>query len=111
VAATFELTIQFIQHESRALLAALPALKEKLGVTVEASTIAGVKVFIVTPSVIPRANQNRLLMHLHAYGVLFMPGESATTEAVMILGISAFKVISIDYPTRTRPIQRRWTTP
>jgi epsilon-lactone hydrolase len=81
------------------LLAALPALKEKFGVTVEPSTIAGVKVFIVTPQVIPPANQNRLLVHLHAYGWLFMPGESATTEAVLMAGFGGFKVISIDYRT------------
>jgi epsilon-lactone hydrolase len=50
------------------LLAALPMLKEKPSVAVEPATIADVKVFIVTPKVIPPANQNRLLVHLHAYG-------------------------------------------
>jgi epsilon-lactone hydrolase len=86
-------------QRAQPLLVALPALKEKLGVTVEPSTIAGVKVFIVTPSVIPPANRNRLLVHLHAYGGLFMPGESGATEAVLMAGFGGFKVISIDYRT------------
>jgi epsilon-lactone hydrolase len=81
------------------LLAALPGLKEELCVTVEPSTVAGVKVFIVTPKAIPPANQNRLLVHLHAYGWLFMPGESGATEAVLMAGFGGFKVISIDYRT------------
>ena len=81
------------------LIAALPALKEELGVTVEPSTIAGVKVFVATPKVIAPGNQNRLLVHLHAYGWLFMPGESGVTEAVVMAGLGGFKVISIDYRT------------
>jgi acetyl esterase/lipase len=89
----------FGNQRAQPLLAALPALKEKLGVTVEPSTIAGVKVFIATPKVILPANQNRLLVHLHAYGWLFMPGESGATEAVLMAGFSGFKVISIDYRT------------
>jgi epsilon-lactone hydrolase len=89
----------FGTQRAQPLLAALPALKEKLGVTVEPSTFTGVKVFIVTPKVIPPANQNRLLVHLHAYGWLLMPGESATTEAVLMAGFGGFKVISIDYRT------------
>jgi epsilon-lactone hydrolase len=39
----------FGNQRAQPLLAALPALKEALGVTVEPSTVAGVKVFIVTP--------------------------------------------------------------
>jgi acetyl esterase/lipase len=89
----------FGSQRAQPLLAALPPLKEELGVTAEPSTIAGVKVFIVTPKVIPPANRNRLLVHLHAYGWLFMPGESGATEAVLMAGITGFKVISIDYRT------------
>ena len=102
----------FGSQRAQPLLAALPGLKEKLGVTVEPSTIAGVKVFIVTPKVIAPANQNRLLVHLHAYGWLFMPGESGATEAVLMAGFGGFKVISIDY--RTLPegaYPAAWTMP
>jgi epsilon-lactone hydrolase len=89
----------FGNQRAQPLLAALPGLKEEFGVTVEPSSVAGVKVFIVTPKVIPPANQNRLLVHLHAYGWLFMPGESGATEAVLMAGFGGFKVISIDYRT------------
>jgi epsilon-lactone hydrolase len=89
----------FGSQRAQPLLAALPALKEQLGVTVEPSTIAGVKVFNVTPKVIPPINRNRLLVHLHAYGWLFMPGESGATEAVLMAGFGGFKVISVDYRT------------
>jgi acetyl esterase/lipase len=89
----------FGNERAQPLLSALPGLKQKLGVTVEPSTIAGVKVFVVTPKVIPPANQNRLLVHLHAYGWLFMPGESGVTEAVLMAGFGGFKVISVDYRT------------
>jgi epsilon-lactone hydrolase len=54
----------FGSRRAQRLLAALPV--SKLAVSAEPSTIAGVKVFIVTPKVIPQANQNRLLAHLHA---------------------------------------------
>jgi len=90
---------EFGMQRAQPLIAALPALKEKLGITVEPSTIAGVKVFVATPKVIPPANQNRLLVHLHAYGWLLMPGESAVTEAVLMAGFGGFKVISVDYRT------------
>jgi epsilon-lactone hydrolase len=90
---------EFGNQRAQPLLAALPMLKEKLGVTVKPSTIAGVRVFIVTPKVIAPANQNRLLVHLHAYGWLFMPGESGATEAVLMAGFGGCKVISIDYRT------------
>ena len=42
-----------------------PALREKLGVTIEPTVIGGVKAFILTPKVIPPANQGRLLYHIH----------------------------------------------
>jgi epsilon-lactone hydrolase len=86
-------------QRTQPILAALPGLEEKLGVTVEPSTIAGVKVFIVTPRVIPPTNQERLLVHVHGGGWLFMPGESGTMEAVLMAGFGGFKVISIDYRT------------
>jgi len=74
-----------------------PALREKLGVTMEPTTIAGVKAFILTPKVIPPANQNRLLYHIHGGGYVYAPGESGTGEATLMAGIGGFKVISVDY--------------
>jgi epsilon-lactone hydrolase len=74
-----------------------PALREKLGVTMEPTVIAGVKAFILTPKVIPPANQNRLLYHIHGGGYVYAPGESGTAEATLMAGFGGFKVISVDY--------------
>jgi monoterpene epsilon-lactone hydrolase len=86
-----------IDQRAALIVAALPAMREKMGVTVEPSTIAGVKVFIVTPKNMPAANQNRVLVHVHGGGYVFAPGEAATPEAILLAGFGGFKVISIDY--------------
>ena len=74
-----------------------PALREKLGVTMEPTVIAGVKAYILTPKVIPPANQNRLLYHIHGGGYVYAPGESGTAEATLMAAFGGFKVISVDY--------------
>lgn len=78
-------------------IAALPILKKKFGVTVTPATIAGVKVFIVTPNQIPEKNKNRLLIHVHGGGYVFFPGEAGLYEAVLMAGFGGFKIISVDY--------------
>ncbi len=77
--------------------AAVPAMKEKFGVTFESKVIGGVNSFIVTPRTIPDRNQNRLLVHVHGGGYVFSPGEAALPEAILLAGIGGFKVISVDY--------------
>jgi hypothetical protein len=85
--------------ERRAALnrAAVPAMREKLQVSVQSVVIGGVKCFIVTPNNMPEANRNRLLVHVHGGGYVFAPGEAALPEALMIAGFGGFKVISVDY--------------
>jgi acetyl esterase/lipase len=72
-------------------------VREKLGVTLETSTIGGVKVFVLTPKDIPPANRNRLLVHVHGGGYVYNPGEAGTGEATVMAAYGGFKVISIDY--------------
>jgi len=81
----------------QATMKALPALRETLGVKVEAMTIDGVKAYSVTPAVIPPENRNRLLVHVHGGCFVSFPGESGTVEAVYMAGFGRFKVISVDY--------------
>lgn len=75
----------------------LPAIREQLRVDSEHTVIDGVKAHILTPVVIPPENQNRLLVHIHGGCYVNSPGESGTTEGVMMAGFGGYKVISVDY--------------
>ena len=86
-----------INARAKVTASAVPAMKEKFGVTVEQVTMGGVKCFIVTPRTIPDANRNRLLVHVHGGGYVFGPGEAGLPEAILLSGVGGFKVISIDY--------------
>jgi monoterpene epsilon-lactone hydrolase len=86
-----------IEKVALATVAGLPKLREALGVTVQPTTMAGVKVFIVTPKSIPPQHQGHVLMHLHGGVRVFGSGESGTREAILMAGFGGFKVISVDY--------------
>jgi epsilon-lactone hydrolase len=75
----------------------LQAIRERLRVKSEPTVIDGVKAHILTPEVIPPENQNRLLIHIHGGCYVNNPGESGTTEGVMMAGFGGYKVISVDY--------------
>jgi acetyl esterase/lipase len=77
--------------------AAQPAIREKLGVTMQPAVIGGVNAFILAPKVMPPANRNRLLVHLHGGGYVYNPGEAGTEEATLMAAYGGFKVISLDY--------------
>ena len=83
---------------SAAMVAAqLPALRSELGVESEPDTIAGVKVFRLTPRTVPPPNQSRILLHFHGGTRVLFPGESGTREAILMAGLAGFRVISVDY--------------
>ena len=86
-----------VDRSAALTVAALPKVRDALGVTVEKTSIAGVNAFIVTPKSIPAGNRNRLLLHLHGGVRVLNPGESGTWEAVLMAGFGGFKVISVDY--------------
>ena len=86
-----------VAEAARKVEAILPQLREALGVSVEPTTIAGVKAFIVTPASIPEKNRNRLLIHLHGGVRVLFPGQSGTREAILMAGFAGFRVISVDY--------------
>jgi epsilon-lactone hydrolase len=75
----------------------LPAMRERLHVTVKSSTMDGVRVYVVTPDFIPPAHRDKLLIHVHGGCYVFSPGEAGTTEAILMAGIGHFNVISVDY--------------
>ena len=86
-----------VEKAARSVVAGLPKIREALGVTVQPTTIAGVKAYIVTPKVIAPGNSNRVLLHLHGGIRVYNPGEAGTREAILMAGFAGFKVISVDY--------------
>jgi monoterpene epsilon-lactone hydrolase len=75
----------------------LPAMRKRLHVTVQPTTIDGVRAFVVTPDEIPPEHRDKLLIHVHGGCYVFSPGEAGTAEAILMAGIGHFKVISVDY--------------
>jgi epsilon-lactone hydrolase len=88
---------ELINKLATAGAAARQEAREKLGITMEPTVIGGVKAFILTPKVIPPANSNRLLVHVHGGGYVYNPGEAGTGEATLMAAYGGFKVISFDY--------------
>ena len=88
---------EFVQQLADMRMKILPGLREKMGVKVEPTTIGGIRAFTVTPSEIAEANRDRILIHIHGGGYVLYPGESGTSEAIMMAGHNRIKVVSIDY--------------
>jgi monoterpene epsilon-lactone hydrolase len=86
-----------VERAARATIAALPQLRERLGVAVAPIMLAGVKAFSVMPNRIPAANRNRVLLHLHGGARVLHPGEAGTREAILMAGFAGFEIISVDY--------------
>jgi acetyl esterase/lipase len=84
-----------VEEAARATAATLPGLRQKLGVNVEATTLAGVKAFIVSPR--QTRNRNHTLLHLHGGIRVLNPGEAGTREAILMAGLTGFKSITVDY--------------
>ena len=78
-------------------LETLPAMRERLHVTVKPTMIDGVRAFVVTPDVIPPEHRDKVLIHVHGGCYVLSPGEAGTGEAILMAGIGHFKVISVDY--------------
>ncbi|WP_458071520.1 alpha/beta hydrolase [Rhodanobacter sp. BL-MT-08] len=75
----------------------IPGMLQRLHVSVKPAVMAGVKVFVVTPDTIPSENRDKVLIHVHGGCYVLFPGESGTTEAIMMAGFGHYKVISVDY--------------
>jgi hypothetical protein len=88
---------ELVNRRAAPTIAAVPALAEKLGVTYRATTIAGVKAYIIEPKAMPEANRHRLLVHVHGGGYVFGPGLAALPEGLLLASFGGFRVISVDY--------------
>lgn len=76
---------------------AIAAIKERFGLQVEKTAMAGVPVFVITPPEIAPDNRNRLLVHIHGGGFVLFPGEAGAGEGMMMAGYGKYRVVSIDY--------------
>jgi monoterpene epsilon-lactone hydrolase len=81
-------------------IGALPnveAMRARLKVRVEPGTIAGVKIYNVTPEKISAENRDRVLVQIHGGCYVLNPAEAALPEAMLISAIGGFRVIAVDY--------------
>ena len=75
----------------------IPGLLARLNLVMTAQTMDGVRVHVITPRVLPAANHDRVLMHVHGGCYVLSPGEAGTIEAILMAGIGRYKVVSVDY--------------
>lgn len=88
---------QLALQSAAAVASDITTIKEKFGLQVEKTTMAGVPVFVITPPEIAPNNRNRLLVHIHGGGFVLFPGEAGAGEGMLMAGYSKCRVVSIDY--------------
>lgn len=77
--------------------AKLPALREKLQVTSEPTTLGGVKAFLVKAKTIPAVHAGKVILAIHGGGFVYNPGEAGTLEAILMAGFGGYEVFAVDY--------------
>ncbi len=73
------------------------AMRERLKVRVEPGTMAGVKIYTVTPEKMLPENSERTLVQIHGGCYVLNPAEAALPEAMLISAIGGYRVIAVDY--------------
>ena len=73
------------------------AMRQRLKVTVEPGTLAGVKIYTVTPEKVLPENRDRVLVQIHGGCYVLNPAEAALPEAMLISAIGGYRVIAVDY--------------
>jgi monoterpene epsilon-lactone hydrolase len=86
-----------VAQSAAGMTAEVPGLLAKFNVKREQMQVAGVKVYLMTPSVLPAKNRDRLLVHIHGGGYVLYPGDAGNHEAILMAAFSHMKVLSIDY--------------
>jgi acetyl esterase/lipase len=87
----------YADKQAAGVLPTIPGMLSRLHVTMTSATMGGVHVYVLTPATIPPANEGKVLIHVHGGCYVLFPGESGTTEGIMMAGFAHYKVISVDY--------------
>ena len=87
----------FADKQAAETVTGIPAMLDRLHVSLKPETLGGARVFVVTPADIPAKNRDKVLIHVHGGCYVLFPGLSGTTEAILMAGIGHYKVISVDY--------------
>jgi epsilon-lactone hydrolase len=88
---------ELVVQSAAAVAPDIAAIRQRLDIKVEPSTVAGVPVFVVTPGNLPPANRDRLLVHVHGGGYVLYPGEAGAGEAMLMSAYGRFRTVSVDY--------------
>ncbi len=89
--------VQLVGQLEATVGAVTQPMADRLHVTIEPSTIDGVKVYTLTPADIPAQNRNRLLVHVHGGCYVLNPHLAALPEAIQVAAASHIKTIAVDY--------------
>ena len=70
---------------------------DRFDISYEPTVVNGIPSFMLTPSVIPPENRDRLLVHLHGGCYMMGGGVAAMYEGALLAGFGRFRVLSVDY--------------
>jgi acetyl esterase/lipase len=87
----------YANKQAAGVVPGIPGMLARLHVTMTSTTMGGVHVYVLTPATIPPQNRDKVLIHVHGGCYVLFPGESGTTEGIMMAGFTHYKVISVDY--------------
>lgn len=68
----------------------------KYGVSIREDQLGGVRVYWVTPNIIPKKNRRRLLLNFHGGAYVYAPGRAGLEDAILMAS-QGFRVVSVDY--------------
>ena len=87
----------FADKQAADTVKTIPALLARQHVKSEASTIDGVRVYILTPDEIPQENKDKVLIHVHGGCYVLFPANRGRPRESSWRDDGHYKVISVDY--------------
>lgn len=88
---------QWIGEQEREIVRQLGALRERLGVSIAAKSIAGINCYEITPNAVASRHRDQVIVNVHGGGYVVGSGESGTVESLYLAGLTGVTVIAIDY--------------